>query len=37
MSATTQTLVTRERGIMGRVLVAGALVGVLDMLYPIDL
>jgi hypothetical protein len=37
MSATTGSLVTRERGIMVRVLVAGALVGVLDMLYPIYL
>ncbi len=37
MSATTESLAMRGRGIMARVLVAGALVGVLDMLYPIYL
>ncbi|HET7549752.1 MAG TPA: hypothetical protein VFK04_00585 [Gemmatimonadaceae bacterium] len=37
MSATTESLAMRERGTVVRVLMAGALVGVLDMLYPIYL
>lgn len=37
MSATSQSLTIRERSDLVRVLQAGALVGVLDMLYPIFL
>ena len=34
MSAITESLAVRERGIVARVLMAGALVALLDMLYP---
>ena len=37
MSATTGSIVTPERSIVMRVLAAGVLVGILDMLYPIYL